>query len=105
MTEQLKHTPGPWIISCLSTGFVRDERNGEAVASVYPCPKENEIFDDEWSGQEEMEANLHLIAAAPDLLDALIDLHHKTVVGTDAERHQALDNAWRAVTKATGASS
>lgn len=36
------------------------------------------------------------------LLAALQELHLKTVVGTDAERHAALDDAWAAITKATG---
>lgn len=37
-----------------------------------------------------------------DLLEALRELHLKTVVGTDAERHAALNQAWAAISKAEG---
>jgi len=47
-------------------------------------------------------ADARLIAAAPELLAALEELHIKTVVGTDDERHAALNNAWKAITKARG---
>lgn len=43
-----------------------------------------------------------LIAAAPDLLAALEELHLKTVVGTEQDRHDALNKAWAAITKAKG---
>lgn len=40
--------------------------------------------------------------AAPALLEALRELHEKTVIGTDAERHAALHKAWAAISKAEG---
>ncbi|MGQ2942962.1 MAG: hypothetical protein ACT6Q7_03050 [Blastomonas fulva] len=43
-----------------------------------------------------------LIAAAPELLDALKELHLKAVVGTDDERCAALNQAWAAIAKAEG---
>lgn len=50
------------------------------------------------------EDRARLIAAAPELLSALVELHLKAVIGTDAERHSALDAAWRAIAKATAPS-
>ena len=53
-----KHTAGEWIdrgTSCVGT-------RRQLVASVYPMPDEN---------PEEHAANMRLIAAAPDLLEAL----------------------------------
>jgi hypothetical protein len=47
-------------------------------------------------------ANARLIASAPDLLEALEELHLKAVVGTDDERHAALNKAWAAIAKARG---
>ena len=41
-----------------------------------------------------------LKASGPDLLAPLERLYFKTVVGTEAERHQALDLAWRAISEA-----
>ena len=55
-----KHTAGEWIdrgTSCVGT-------RRQLVASVYPMPDEN---------PEEHEANMRLIAAAPDLLRYLIE--------------------------------
>lgn len=43
----------------------------------------------------------HLV---PDLLEALKTLHLKAVIGTDAERHDALNAAWAAISKAEGRS-
>lgn len=41
-------------------------------------------------------------ASGPDLLPPLERLYFKTVIGTEAERHQALDLAWRAIYEAKG---
>ena len=48
------------------------------------------------------EGDARLMAAAPDLLEALTELYHKTICGTDDERHAALNVAWAAITKAVG---
>lgn len=42
-------------------------------------------------------------ALMEELLDALKRLYSKTVVGTDAERHVALNNAWATIAKAEAA--
>lgn len=62
-----KHTPGPWIVdSWSSSGWSVRSKIGLAISS--------KRYRNELTGQEyrdEMLANAHLIAAAPDLLDAL----------------------------------
>jgi len=60
MSEELKHTPGPWSIRQESVWSVGTDH--EMSALVYGCTDEEE------------EANAHLIAAAPDLLEALKEL-------------------------------
>lgn len=50
------HTPSPWFTQ-QSTGLLRG-KNGEHIATIHPVKKEQE-------------ANARLIAAAPELLEAL----------------------------------
>jgi hypothetical protein len=40
------------------------------------------------------------LAAAPEMFEALANLYHRTIVGTDEQRHAALDEAWRVLVKA-----
>jgi hypothetical protein len=70
------HTPGPWavwpmgrylVISCTGSGMQKHPQEGMHVAHV-KMPDENKEWDQLW------EANARLIAAAPELLQALIDL-------------------------------
>lgn len=61
--SEFKGTPGPWNIS-------RDNRSGEIV-SIGPA------YSEEYAGTcwiEVSQANANLIAAAPDLLECLIEL-------------------------------
>lgn len=67
-----KHTPGPWhYAECqMGTPFVDTESVGDLFAAALPL--------------DEQIANAHLIAAAPDLLEALEAAHGWLVlVGTD----------------------
>ena len=62
-----KHTPGPWIIKAKKTTASYDLRITKMVQEwILPRPYE---FKD-----SEHEANTHLIAAAPDLLEALQEI-------------------------------
>ena len=69
MSEKHPHTPGPWILD----GFeVSGEISGAAICRVleaddFPCVEEGTEAD----VQAECEANARLVAAAPDLLEAL----------------------------------
>lgn len=77
MMMESKHTPGPWFVPegpYISGLSVEVQGNDAAVL----CPGSggarsytNTICDVTWSGTDEWEANARLIAAAPDLLDAL----------------------------------
>lgn len=65
--ENQQHTPGPWIVdSWSSSGWSVRSKIGLAISS--------KRYRNELTGQEyrdEMLANAHLIAAAPELLEAL----------------------------------
>ena len=93
-----KHTPGPWLIEAQNshTGAIATVHN---TTDVWV-----EIWSENWivtgMGPEEQSANARLIAAAPDLLEALqraVDL---------LARYPKHDEAWRqaraAIAKATG---
>ena len=101
MMEKEVHTPGPWEAAWESGD--KDIYIGELGYADYRNCFARVDYDD--VDHAEAEANARLIAAAPELLEALDELHAKAVVGTDAERYGALDKAWRAITKARGEAS
>lgn len=89
-----KHTPGPWSVALHNQEPAQVTQNYEPFAHIT-------LTD---SGAEEL-ANANLIAAAPELLAALDDLHEQcrrlyVLVGAlndgerDAEVRAALGNAW-----------
>jgi hypothetical protein len=103
----MKHTPGPWELSeaQYKEGFgtyrrvEQVEQFGDVVASVCIRHAVNHTLDA--CG----DANARLIAAAPDLLEALevILRDHMAVHGVgDLEMQPALFQARAAITKATG---
>lgn len=91
------HTKGPWVIVP-----PEDEWGHGRIASIEPKP-ESMIGENYWSVaecntmREEHEANAKLIAAAPDLLEALQNLEN--------DNGQIPDHAWKlvqdAIAKAT----
>lgn len=85
-----KHTPGPW-----HEGSHRQVVAGEGIKTGTIC----EVWS--WMGIEEADANQKLIAAAPDLLDALVDAV-RYAQGGDVLHPAALSRARAAITKATG---
>ena len=128
MTE-LKHTPGPWRIGRMERPPIGRQPNGEP----WPTDVNGNVF---WgysiSGSNEngasilptlaavhnfpghMEANARLIAAAPELLQALRDLDEAfcsrhgcfpldTVTEEQRLWNRAMTNARAAIAKATGA--
>lgn len=111
MTDR-KHTPGPWKKvkfsedqwrcpmredSMTTTGRLIHSEEGEAVAmavTAYPS----------WTDEEkeaELEANARLIAAAPELLEALKGLLNYENLGAYA-RSDVRKQARAAIAKATG---
>lgn len=67
-----KHTPGPWLTD-------RNNVHAGQIATINHCIGNDwvEIWTDKWAetgmGEAEQEANARLMAAAPDLLEALQD--------------------------------
>ena len=81
--QPASHTPGPWSVSNeVEDGWRMVMANGKIVANVNP-----ESFSVGVADFLEMpaEANARLIAAAPELLEALIDLIDKYDSLIDAE--------------------
>ena len=62
-----KHTPGPWVVVGNRTKYVEARLVGSLMQEVAAC---GPTIADEGYGQQQ-EANARLIAAAPDLLEAL----------------------------------
>lgn len=94
----MTHTPGPWhFLPGLTNHNIW--KDGLILARVFKFEKDPETAD----------YNAHLIAAAPELLDALQLLFEdwKTLVGEDLkENNSDVLNLWNktiaAITKATG---
>jgi hypothetical protein len=94
----MKHTNGPWHI-CEVTGkyfrIIRDEKGFAVAEAIYPRNSEARYIN--------MDANAQLISAAPDLLDALIELQQMVEAGESNEgTHEIVRNA---IAKATGTQS
>jgi hypothetical protein len=101
----MKHTKGPWVKEKVEIGyqvedgvneFYKIKQNGTTIAHVYHNFKE-------W---EDYEKDAQLIAAAPDLLEALLDLVCAPVFTGklfehDKETHKAWTLAREAIRKAT----
>jgi hypothetical protein len=66
-----KHTSGPWTVA---NGLQVWKDGHNAVTSPRICTLRNASEPVDQIGTDEMEANGQLIAAAPELLDALSDL-------------------------------
>lgn len=93
------HTAGPWMVS-----EDRREHAGQSYIAGYNIESEVErvVGDEGISGGSNDEANARLIAAAPELLEALSDLLEKFGCGTAIELDCELCAAARAaINKAT----
>ena len=93
-----KHTPGPWTIGRIGDGTEHTapiEGAGTTVGYV-----EMHSFDDDETTTPEQAANARLIAAAPDLLEALTDCLDR--LEQDYPKDNArIVNARAAIAKAT----
>ena len=94
MTKTL-HTPAPWRIR-------ENARHSQDQCDLTICGDIFQLADINGPQYAHQIANANLMAAAPDMLEALDELYAKTIIGTDDERHAALDKAWAAIAKATG---
>jgi hypothetical protein len=86
--EMSKHTPGPWAYAWAG-GIALVFQKGEATIASIPYDDDNEI--------PQVEANARLIAAVPDLLEAL-----KGVLRVADRATVEFDAARAAIAKATG---
>lgn len=66
---EFKHSPAPWLTS-------RRECHVGSIATIHGCENNDwiEIRSTNRHGESVQEANARLIAAAPELLEALIDI-------------------------------
>lgn len=111
--SEAKHTPGPWMMphfaddsaTCNCTSVLSDSQHGMGCIATVPHGDENEPL-------EIAKANARLIAAAPDLLEALKDLLTITIdlrakvaaagVATSFAELEAITYAETAIAKAEG---
>jgi hypothetical protein len=111
MSTATKHTPGPWKHG--ETTMTRGRIYGDGLLVATLDPPQLDVVDGEFPNQaaiqEEVamkEADARLIAAAPEMLEALSDLveNFDGVIGVhDLERGSRLrDTARAAIAKATG---
>lgn len=95
-----KFTPGPWVVSNNSAFLIRagDADTGRHIAQVGPANYHPSFAVDE--------PNAHLISAAPDLLEALENLHKEVLGRTgmygDYYLSPVYNNALSAIAKARG---
>lgn len=98
-----KHTPAPWVIAENSKTFIyalNEKGTNVFFANV----------QDPHTSKEELEANARLMAAAPDLLEALIDCEKRltNMVGMSDlcanEIQRSINLARAAIAKARGES-
>ena len=82
MTDQPKHTPGPWKICWNGDSTAFDNEPFAYALDVGPgrttsiCRVRHGACDDEYGGKDAIKANANLIAAAPDMLEALKNLEN-----------------------------
>jgi hypothetical protein len=96
-----KHTPGPWGVSIDKVSVIKD--CGAQGNLILVCPPLPESHLEAFPFEKEMESNARLIAAAPDLLEAL-DLAERALENVTNEnfKMQALAYIKKAIAKATG---
>ena len=97
-----EYTPGPWIFECEDVGtygsnFWLESEAGEEII----CESENEYQGVLIKGNDFV-ANARLLAAAPDLLEALCFLHGVSRGQTHEQFVEAMEMAEKAIAKAKG---
>lgn len=92
-TQEAAHTPGPWTL-------FHHEASGTRYIDAGTVQMQITRTSD--AGASQMDANARLIAAAPELLDALVALYAVARVDRN-ESYSAIANAAAVIAKATGA--
>jgi hypothetical protein len=102
---EAKHTPGPWELDGPSAAHVTDEdyHNIRAGCGFWAEAKDQREPGFSLSGHMST-ADARLIAAAPDLLEALIELEDQADLSLDyrPEFRRAIASAHSAIVKAIG---
>lgn len=91
-----KHTEMPWEINENNPINIKITQKNKGTIAILPS-----VFTTE-NGYDEMKANAHLMAAAPDLLEALIYMIQCHRNPHDKEGHVAIEKALSATAKAGG---
>lgn len=109
-----KHTPGPWVVHEGDEIDVRSTNPADlAQAPIYYCIAENvggHVHGENFDDYSEVLANAQLIAAAPDLLEALVQCRAALITAiadvTDSTGKQVIERriatASAAIAKAKG---
>lgn len=91
-----KHTPGPWAHHNTPTPFIYVNAGGLPICQIYTSTAHGQSMGEQF-------ANAHLIAAAPELLEALREIFHDVKQGAIPNDD---DEWWKkastAIAKATG---
>lgn len=95
MSDKLTHTPGPWKLNAGVIEALVDPENSQSYIAPI-CD-----VDMDWS-TEIYKANAHLIAAAPELLEALKSLLEASRELDQSATHDGLNNC-KAITQARAA--
>ncbi|MEY0929297.1 hypothetical protein AB7224_06650 [Providencia rettgeri] len=100
---EFKHTPAPWVVDDNGTFF--DIRNADSVNNVADVCASRCVYDGNKHHKSGVAcANACLIAAAPELLEALIELTESAKEAIDGlgDLSDAIDTAKAAIAKALG---
>lgn len=99
---EFKHSPAPWAVDDNGIFFEITREDGLRVADV--CSSQHLYDDSKHHRNGVAYANACLIAAAPELLEALIELTESAKEAIDGlgDLSDAIDTAKAAITKALG---
>ena len=86
-----KHTPGPWSYHNTPTPFIYVNAGGLPICQIYTSTAHGQSMGEQF-------ANARLIAAAPELLEAL----QFVMTASGEQLSTALEQAQAAIAKATG---
>lgn len=99
----MKHTPGPWIVDFYEPTLVKTEAWLSSREKPFIASAEVQNFKGWWGNErEEKKANARLIAAAPELLEELVNIveAHRDGIPNYVEKY--IDDYKALIAKATG---
>ena len=113
MTKETRHTPGPWEYDPNSDNVEAENTlfDTEIAGTIVTADGGHRfhvarIWSDVFGGTDEAQANAHLIAAAPELLEALVSIRAWVTDGGFEDTHEGVaeicGQARAAIAKAKG---